>query len=169
VPAYTAPPTRSAVEGQVRLGPPTRSLNASLKESDPGPTTAVLVKQELALIACKRLYRPVTERDAAVTAQHRDSTQKIDSAFESSALPSPSTGPRSPRMDPESVNASRALLIKHSVPVPAYTAPPTRSAVDGDRSAELSHANKSFADRRVTGDPPCSSPRRRRADNNCFD
>jgi hypothetical protein len=33
-------------------------------------------------------------------------------------------------------------------------------AADGDRNAELSNANKSFADRRVTGDPPCSSPRR---------
>jgi hypothetical protein len=32
---------------------------------------------------------------------------------------------------------------------------------DGDRNAELSNANKSFADRRVTGDPPCSSPTRR--------
>jgi hypothetical protein len=32
---------------------------------------------------------------------------------------------------------------------------------DGDRNAELSNANKSFADHRVTGDPPCSSPRRR--------
>jgi hypothetical protein len=29
---------------------------------------------------------------------------------------------------------------------------------DGDRNAELSSANKSFADRRVTGDPSCSSP-----------
>jgi hypothetical protein len=34
---------------------------------------------------------------------------------------------------------------------------------DGDRSAALSNANKSFADRRVTGDPPRSSPRRRAA------
>jgi hypothetical protein len=32
---------------------------------------------------------------------------------------------------------------------------------DGDRNTELSNANKSFADHRVTGDPPCSSPRRR--------
>jgi hypothetical protein len=34
---------------------------------------------------------------------------------------------------------------------------------DGDRNAELLNAIKSFADRRVTGDPPCSSPRRRAA------
>jgi hypothetical protein len=34
-------------------------------------------------------------------------------------------------------------------------------AGDRDRNAELSNANKSFADRRVTGNPPCSSPRRR--------
>jgi hypothetical protein len=34
-------------------------------------------------------------------------------------------------------------------------------AADGDRNAELSNANKSFADHRVTGDPPCSSPRSR--------
>jgi hypothetical protein len=39
---------------------------------------------------------------------------------------------------------------------PAHT---TRKA-DGDRNAERSKANKSSADRRVTGDPPCSSPRR---------
>jgi hypothetical protein len=32
-------------------------------------------------------------------------------------------------------------------------------SADADRNAELSNANKSFADRRVTGDPPCSSPR----------
>jgi hypothetical protein len=38
-----------------------------------------------------------------------------------------------------------------------------RMLADGDRSAELSNANKSFADHRVTGDPPCSSPRRRAA------
>jgi hypothetical protein len=31
-------------------------------------------------------------------------------------------------------------------------------AADGDRDAELSHANKSFADHHVTGDPPRSSP-----------
>jgi hypothetical protein len=50
-----------------------------------------------------------------------------------------------------------------------YTSVPRRgaavlrrtAAADGDRNAELSNANKSFADRRVTGDPPCSSPRRR--------
>jgi hypothetical protein len=30
----------------------------------------------------------------------------------------------------------------------------------GDRNPGLSRANKSFADRRVTGGPPCSSPRR---------
>jgi hypothetical protein len=41
--------------------------------------------------------------------------------------------------------------------------PSPRVAPDGDRSAELSNANKSFADRRVTGDPPYSSPRRRAA------
>jgi hypothetical protein len=35
-----------------------------------------------------------------------------------------------------------------------------RRVADGDRNAELSNANKSFADHRVTGDPPCSSPRR---------
>ena len=35
------------------------------------------------------------------------------------------------------------------------------NTADGDRSAELSNANKSYADRRVTGNPPCSSPRRR--------
>jgi hypothetical protein len=29
-------------------------------------------------------------------------------------------------------------------------------AADGDRNAELSNANESFADHRVTGDPPCS-------------
>jgi hypothetical protein len=40
------------------------------------------------------------------------------------------------------------------------SAPDTR-APDGDRNAELSNANKSFVDRRVTGDPPCPSPRRR--------
>jgi hypothetical protein len=34
---------------------------------------------------------------------------------------------------------------------------------DGDRNAALSNANKSFADHRVTGDPPGSSPRRRAA------
>jgi hypothetical protein len=43
----------------------------------------------------------------------------------------------------------------------AETAGVARMAVDGDRNAELSNANKSFADHRVTGDPPCSSPRRR--------
>jgi hypothetical protein len=37
------------------------------------------------------------------------------------------------------------------------------SAADGDGNAELSNANKSFADRRVTGDPLCSGPRRRAA------
>jgi hypothetical protein len=37
------------------------------------------------------------------------------------------------------------------------------SRADGDGNAELSNANKSFADHRVTGDPPCSSPRRRAA------
>jgi hypothetical protein len=35
------------------------------------------------------------------------------------------------------------------------------TASDGDRNAALSNADKSFADHRVTGDPPCSSPRRR--------
>jgi hypothetical protein len=40
--------------------------------------------------------------------------------------------------------------------------PFVRSA-DGDRNAELSNANESFADHRVTVDPPCSSPRRRAA------
>jgi hypothetical protein len=39
----------------------------------------------------------------------------------------------------------------------------TRGRADGDRNAELSNANKSFADHRGTGDPPCSSPRRRAA------
>jgi hypothetical protein len=34
---------------------------------------------------------------------------------------------------------------------------------DGDRNAELSNANASLEDRRVTGGPPCSSPRRRAA------
>ncbi len=34
---------------------------------------------------------------------------------------------------------------------------------DADRSAELSDADKSFAHRRVAGDPPRSSPRRRAA------
>jgi hypothetical protein len=33
-------------------------------------------------------------------------------------------------------------------------------SADGDRNAELSNANESSADRRVTGGPPCSSPRR---------
>jgi hypothetical protein len=41
--------------------------------------------------------------------------------------------------------------------------PHGRGAADGDRNAGLSNANKSFADHRVTGDPPCSSPRRRAA------
>jgi hypothetical protein len=36
-------------------------------------------------------------------------------------------------------------------------------AANGDRNAELSNANKSFTYHRVTGDPPCSSPRRRAA------
>jgi hypothetical protein len=39
----------------------------------------------------------------------------------------------------------------------------SQAGADGCRNAELSNANKSFADRRVTGDPPCSSPRRRAA------
>jgi hypothetical protein len=49
----------------------------------------------------------------------------------------------------------------------AYVGPVPRAqtcqAADGDRNAELSNANKSFADHRVTGDPPSSSPGRRAA------
>jgi hypothetical protein len=46
----------------------------------------------------------------------------------------------------------------------AVRKPRSRSAgSDGDRNAELSNADKSFADRRVTGDPPCASPARRAA------
>jgi hypothetical protein len=45
--------------------------------------------------------------------------------------------------------------------VSASTSEGGRLPADGDRNAELSNANKSFAARRVTGDPPCSSPRRR--------
>jgi hypothetical protein len=37
----------------------------------------------------------------------------------------------------------------------------TTPCTAGDRNAELSNANISFADHCVTGDPPCSSPRRR--------
>jgi hypothetical protein len=39
----------------------------------------------------------------------------------------------------------------------------SRGAADGDRNEDLSNANKSFADRRETGDSPRSSPRRRAA------
>jgi hypothetical protein len=41
---------------------------------------------------------------------------------------------------------------------PAAMAALAAFAADGDRNAELSNANKSFADHRVTGEPPCSSP-----------
>jgi hypothetical protein len=41
---------------------------------------------------------------------------------------------------------------------PRRAAPCLPGPVAGDRNAELSNANKSCADRRVTGDPPCSSP-----------
>jgi hypothetical protein len=42
--------------------------------------------------------------------------------------------------------------------------PQATGMADGDRNAGISNANKSFADRRVTGrvtgDPPCSSPKK---------
>jgi hypothetical protein len=57
---------------------------------------------------------------------------------------------------------ARARRTARQPAAPRGADPFTREA-DGDRNAELSNADKSFADRRVTGDPPCSSPRRRAA------
>jgi hypothetical protein len=63
------------------------------------------------------------------------------------------------------------VCARHATPARAWTARSSRNSqrpsmgrnewpADGDRNAALSNANKSFADHRVTGDPPCSSPRR---------
>ncbi len=70
----------------------------------------------------------------------------------------PVTSPQAPASRPWSINArpSRARRMPRG-----SRAAGDQGATDGDRNAELSNANKSFADHRVTGDPPCSNPRRR--------
>jgi hypothetical protein len=60
----------------------------------------------------------------------------------------------------ERLGSGEALLVDHGL---GSVLSPTGSearAADGDRGAELSDANESFAHRRATGDAPRSSPRR---------
>jgi hypothetical protein len=66
--------------------------------------------------------------------------------------------PGAPSSPSTSVPPGVASTVSPAVAWRAYS---PHSPADGDRNAELSNANKSFADRRVTGDPPCSSPKRR--------
>jgi hypothetical protein len=54
-----------------------------------------------------------------------------------------------------------ACVLPYTVLCERYRARGSRvRTADGDRNEEPSNANKSFADHRVTGDPPRSSPRR---------
>jgi hypothetical protein len=124
------------------------------------PHQTQVLRQLHGAVSCSEGQRPRSYCGRRATRPvSRAGTERRHS--ETASLPIQRRRPRPAR--PGTVAGGRPLAVAGNPGARFRVTGPDPGSVasDGDRNAEPSNSTKSFADHHVSGDPPCSSPRRR--------